>query len=286
MSLIQIKTRQFIAKYFGWAAKVWYTIWIKIQLRINPKDIILILTPGKVGSSSMYYSLKNSLSNPIYHIHYFSSKGILKSSEEHLSSDRKSLPLHLIKSKILRKEIIKNNRKVVVISLIREPIERFVSSFFQNIDFYKKSFQRNDLSIDIEKSVKHLEKNCSKDICADLELWFDQEICNNFGVNVFDLIKTQGYFRSDSFPFILFRLEDLSNSFFEGLSSILLIPETLDLDDFNIGDAKYYSEDYKKVKDLFKIDDKVINEIFDSKVYSFFYKDLTQQARKRWTKKI
>ena len=67
---LKIRFRRFIAKYLGSLVELVYTLKFK-AMRFKAPPII-ILTPGKVGSSSVYYTLKKESKNPVFHIHNLS----------------------------------------------------------------------------------------------------------------------------------------------------------------------------------------------------------------------
>lgn len=74
-----------------------------------------------------------------------------------------------------------DRKPLKIISLVREPIGKNVSSFFQNLDVNTGlSNAKNKLS------VAELRGIFIKDYCHDVPLqWFDKNILINFGIDVF-----------------------------------------------------------------------------------------------------
>ncbi len=179
----KVRFRRFIAKYLGFIVELIYKIRFMLLNFSTPP--IIILTPGKVGSSSIYSTLKKKASNPVFHIHNLSEEGIENSINTHLHSDRKSKPLHLIVSNLLKEKLSNYNDKTYIITIIREPISREISSFFQNTEFYKEVLENKRLEIDTEKAFQILNKKFESDICKQLEDWFNLEIKGNFEIDVF-----------------------------------------------------------------------------------------------------
>ena len=90
----------------------------------------------------------------VFHIHYFTSASIDNAKQNHLASDRKSLPLHLIVSELLLNKIKNYKGTLKIITIIREPISRSISSFFQNIDFHKNSLEESNLIINESRAIR------------------------------------------------------------------------------------------------------------------------------------
>ncbi|NVK53862.1 MAG: sulfotransferase family 2 domain-containing protein [Flavobacteriaceae bacterium] len=283
--MIKIKFRRFIARYFGWLAKIYFSVFIHLQLKFNDKPIILILTPGKVGSSTLYFNLKQQLNQPIFHIHRLSKKGIEKSKKDHMDSDRKSLPLHLIISEILSREININKDRIKIVTIIREPISRYVSSFFQNIEFYKNSIEKSDLTIDINGSLGFLYSNFNEQICIDLADWFRSEIEEPLNLNILDIdTNSKYYFGNYNSFFILLRLEDINSNWQHILFLLTGEKINIPMKNFNIGDKKYYSDSYNKVKKDLKIEPKVFDNITAHVFYKKFYSDLIPSSKEKWVR--
>ena len=64
--------RKIASKYFWTLICLLKTTYFKYFLD-SSKDVFVILTPGKVGSSSVYKTLKKNLTNAyVFHIHFLS----------------------------------------------------------------------------------------------------------------------------------------------------------------------------------------------------------------------
>ena len=90
-----ILMRRWIAKWLFYPVYIlqYLVIFFRLFVTNKSKPLVIVLTFGKVGSSSIYYSLKKQLTNRIFHIHYISDKGIDASWKKHKTSSRKSVPL-------------------------------------------------------------------------------------------------------------------------------------------------------------------------------------------------
>lgn len=283
---LKIRFRRFIAKYLGFIVELVYQIkfkWIHFS-----KPPIIILTPGKVGSSSVYYTLKKETTNQVFHIHNFSNDGIEKSIRDHIHSNRKSKPLHLIISKILRKKLETYTGKLFIISIIREPISREISSFFQNTDQYKDILENKKLEINPSIAQKILHKKFETDICKELKDWFDQEIKNNFGIDVFaeafDYDNKYVISNHNNNHLLLLKMEDLDAVFPIAIRDFLNLDAPLKLLKANVGDKKHYAKTYKNIKKSIKLSQKDINQIVNSTFFQHFYLKDKSKVINKWSK--
>lgn len=283
---LKIRFRRFIAKYLGSLVELVYILKFK-AMRFKAPPII-ILTPGKVGSSSVYYTLKKESKNPVFHIHNLSKTGIKLSINDHIRSHRKSIPLHLIVSKNLRKKLTAYTGKLFIITIIREPISREISSFFQNTDQYKDVLENKNLEIDAKMAQKILHKKFEADICQNLKDWFDLEIKNNFGIDVFDknfdCQKNYVISQNKNFNHLLLKMEDLDVVFPEASKEFLGLNFPLKLQKANVGDKKHYASTYKKIRKSIKLDDEVISQIINSKFFQHFYLQDKSKVISKWSK--
>ena len=281
-----IKLRRFISKYLH--NLVHSFLWVKFKLyNFKKKPPILILTPGKVGSSSVYNTLKNRLkSNNVIHIHNLSKNGIESSIKNHLNSDRKSLPLHLLVSKLLYKRLIGYNEEIKIITLLREPISRSISGFYQNIDFYSKELENSNLEINRDKAFTKLNSIPPHSATA-LENWIQVELKENLGLDIFEekIPESKGYniFKNSNYNLLLMRLEDLNLHFNEATKSFFNIEKGIDLENHNTSEKKYYSDDYKKHKSRIKIQNKHLDIILASHYVKHFYEDYVNKMIDNYT---
>jgi hypothetical protein len=284
----KVKLRRFIAEYLSGFVYLLYSLRFKL-LNFNNKPPVIILTPGKVGSSSIYYTLKKVLSNSIFHIHKISKSGIKRSQMTHMNSNRKSLPLHLIVSDLLRKKLNKYNGVINIITVVREPISREISSYFQNTEFYRNSVESKNLEINKVKSIEILNNIFKDNICLNLEDWFNIEILENFGVDVFSqsfnnekgyIILNNGHYR-----ILLLKMETMNQVFSNAIQEFLTLEKDVPLKNSNVGFNKHYAQQYKEIKSEFKISKTILSSIINSKYCNQFYKEEKIKIFEKWTLK-
>jgi len=93
--------------------------------------LIIVYQMGKVGSRSVFESLKESGVKPIFHVHRMIPSNIERVKNGYRK--RNVTPLNERIGPILYNKILKSKRKAKIITLIREPLGRNISAFFQNL---------------------------------------------------------------------------------------------------------------------------------------------------------
>lgn len=271
--MIKLLLRRLGAKYFTFLFR--FYLYIKFRFTKFNRPPIIILTQGKVGSSSVYYSLKKNLPNCVYHIHRLSNTGIQKSIKSHKNSDRKSIPLHLFVAEILEKKLKNYNGKIYIITIVREPISRQISAFMQNIDQYKRSIEKKDLSLNIKKSEKILINKIRNISNNDLRNWIKLEINNYLNINIFEKpfnhYNQYNIYEHEKYSLLLMKMETMKNIFSKAVKELLKYDFDIQLEQNNVGENKYYASDYKKIKSKLIFDNKIIDEIYNSEFVKYFY---------------
>jgi len=134
----------------------------------NKRPPILIFTMAKVGSLSIYFSLKKSVPRTtLFHIHDLNENGISKNIK--LCLDNGIYPGSRSPIPLILSEIINTKRPYKIISLFRDPIERNISAFFDAFELY--------VGISSEKYTGTL---------AELEAIYHEKLPHNYAINWFD----------------------------------------------------------------------------------------------------
>ncbi|WP_147267048.1 putative capsular polysaccharide synthesis family protein [Winogradskyella sp. KYW1333] len=285
-----ILLRRWMAKWLFYPVYVlqYLVIYYRLFVTNTSKPLVIVLTIGKVGSSSIYYSLKQQLTNRIFHIHYLSDKGIETSWKKHKTSSRKSVPLHLITSKILSKLLKKVNYKTYIITVFREPVQRKLSSFFQNLDQFKNEVDLKGLNFDETKIKAVLNDDYINSIINEEDQWINQELKSTFNFNVYnmeDILKDHFIIeRLNNFELLALKMESLNSCFIQAISQFFNTKEDIVLETFNDGGEKYYNQSYKEFKDSFKLEAATLDRICNTTYFRTFYSDEETKVRKKWVK--
>ncbi len=286
--LDQVTGRSLLFRLYGWFEK----------LRINSIDFqkrppILIYQMGKVGSTSITEALQqSSLSNPVFHIHWFSKEGLARARQIYASTRDSIFHMHLQRCQLLRKKLDSGEiPKLKVITLVRDPIAREISSFFQNIELADTHLidSRNQLKIDV--ALKLIEKKISHNLldvifCLN---WFEGEFEPALSVDIYNypFDKEKGYsiLHHDNIDILVIKLEKLSSCFTQAMLDFLGIQIKQDLIQTNRGSEKKYADEMQFVKDQLTLSPQAYANIYSTKFTKHFYsQDEINHFIAQWSK--
>lgn len=249
------------------------SLWTKIKflLKHGPKisNPLLIYQMGKVASTSIYLSLKSTTNYNVFHAHYLNPENILKIQKKYKESGK--LAPNLDEGFYLYKRLFNNTKiPVKIISLVREPISRNMSAFFQNLNFFQATYPSYDFS-DTNQLIECFLENYNHD--TPLE-WFDTELKFATSIDIYEqkFDSVNGYITINSYPYeVLILKHDLSDSKkeeciakFLGLSSFRIARE-------NEASSKSYFDSYKKFTNSIKIPKTYAENMLESKYSKHFY---------------
>jgi len=252
---------------------------------------VLIYQMGKVGSSTVYKSLKKSrLSNPVFHVHYLTNSGIKMAETFHKSNSAVPIIPHIRLSKILLNKLDKSpDINMKIITLIRDPIAFEVSNFFQNVKWLKPDLIDDNGQIDKDQASHFLENKIKQynTKTGYVDTWFDNEIKVVCDIDVFDhsFDNNKGVciIRKENVDLLIFRLEDLNRNFKIAITEFLSPKQPIEMIKANVGKNKKYSSDYQYIKDNIKIPESVCRKIYSSRFFMHFYTDtMREDFIKKW----
>lgn len=226
---------------------------------------ILIYQMGKVGSTSVYKSLLQYYQGVVIHTHGF--------SQDYDNPD----------TRVLYDWVMSQKNEMKIVSLVREPVARNISSFFQNFERYVGvPFEYSNYLI--EELGEIFLKNHNHEIPLQ---WFDRHIKNKFGIDVYSSKFSEngvGEYRNKNIKLLVVRLESDDDVIvkaiqqFVGLNKFKMINE-------NIGDHKQYSGTYLEFKEKFKFPMEYISTMYESEYFKYFYsKEFAVSFAKRWSR--
>lgn len=225
---------------------------------------LIIYQMGKVGSSSIYESLKRHYNGPVFHAHSLSPRVAEKTH------------------RWLHQWTVVEKQPARVISLTREPISRNISEFFQNLEVFIDESPAN-----IQQSPEELQNTFLAKHWHDWSLnWFDTEINANFNIDVYEKAFPQTgtcQYSRENIELLVLRSE------LDDEDKITAICNFLSLDRFklvnkNIGQQKEYSQTYKLFLENVRFPREYIDMICESKYFRHFYStEEIAAARERWS---
>ncbi|MGJ5642468.1 putative capsular polysaccharide synthesis family protein [Formosa sp. S-31] len=238
----------------------------KVKRRLFIKDIILVYTMGKVGSSTIYKTIKKHGPKAIvFHVHFLSDRYINETDSnrynyqsnkrlaEKIRNTIKAFPRHRIK----------------IISMVREPFSRDISNIFQNpIDFI------GNRSLDDVDVLELIHSYNSKESHSYTLNWFDKEFKEYTGVDVYELPfdKQKGFSisKTNGYEILLLKMESLNSIGKQALEEFIGC-EIPNLEIENTIEDKPSYKIQKEFKKLYKPEESTVNKISGSKFVNHFY---------------
>ncbi len=230
-------------------------------------NIFVAYTMGKVGSVTIEKAIAARVFyNPVFHLHFLSKEGLKKHKEFNKSNSGYELASDF--------ETERNNNKqkrLKIITLVRDPISRDISDLFQNYRTYIPEQKRAE--INLEQMIAYFKK-FDHDYALE---WFDVELGEYLGIDIykyeFDKGKMYQIIKDTRFDLLIIRLEDLSKVFdiamyeFTGTRNWRLLSEE------NNADDKFYAEVYSSFKKNVTIDNSILDKVYNSKYFNHFYSE-------------
>lgn len=245
---------------------------------------------GKVGSSTVQASLAAmSLDQPVYHVHFLNPERVRQIEQQrrkYFRTEKYALLRRPWLYEFLFEQIQKKDRRWKLITLVREPVARNVSTFFENLEVTKKPdstayvIKSDYYDFNIEANPENLDELIElffDRLVHERPLrYFDDEIKTVFGIDVFatGFPIEEGYkvYQGENADLLLIRLENLDQC------ANTVFKQFLGLDDFglvraNIASDKIYSVLYKAFKRSVRFPDVYIREMYESAYVRQFYSD-------------
>lgn len=235
-----------------------------IHLVKGNRKLILIYSKGKSGTTTLAESLKRSGVQRVYQVHNLD-KEIIKERIEKFKRVNSRIPNSLVNGLFLRIALkyYQNFNEISIITLVRDPIDSLVSSYFQNRPNFHTSLSKSE---DILRQLKK----------SDLSLddWFNRELTTFFEINPFekfDANKGCEIFDIDTnIKLLLLKTTKIN-------SSESLISRFLEVDDFKIEKLNEASSRpdyplYKETKESLRLDKLKIEKLLKEKSMIFFSK--------------
>jgi hypothetical protein len=244
------------------------------------KPPILIYQMGKVGSSSVYKSLsEHNLGSSIYHIHNLNEDQAKSELTRHIQMSGSTRRYDFLWNSLHLSTRVKSQttEKWPIVTLIREPVKRNISAFFQALDRINPELYQENLegNINTKKLLDFFINSFSQHNVP--EDWFDHQLKNVFGIDVFSkpFLEQKGYsiYENDKAKVLLLRLENL-NACSENAFKEFLGIENFTLTSANIGEKKAYKIMYKHFLSNVNLPEDYIEDIYSSKFAKHFYSDL------------
>ena len=241
----------------------------------------MIHTPGKVGSSSVFRTLKNDTNlfaeREIYHTHDLNLTN-LEALKKSLKGKGVSTGGHIEDSYSVLKLI--GRRAIDYITLTRSPIERNISAYFENHKFLT-SYKFEELSVD-----GHIDQFKKKYVHNLILTWFDNNVKRPIGIDVyqseFPFDSSYQTYEYEGARLLVLKCE-LPDATKQRVIEEYLGVNGLEWKNENIGEKKQYAAIYKEFKSRIKLSEQYVDEMTSSKYCRHFYsQEEIDLMKKRW----
>jgi glycosyltransferase involved in cell wall biosynthesis len=280
---------------------------IRLEQKCFP---ILIYQMGKVGSTSVDYTLKQKkLPNPVYHVHQLTPEGIawtMRQTQESLERNDAnrsldsltrvetrlylSMVLREYRQNMLLQEEIRRVLKDIpwhIITMVRDPVSREISDFFFSLHLHPRLLALRGAPLQRE-CLQLLDAELQRKFNGDASYalsWFDNELGKVFPVDVyqFPFHAQRGYsiLETGNIRILVFKMEMLTSCFSEAMERFLGIPG-LKLINQNTAGQKNYHDLYRYAKERVSLAPQLCQRIYQSRYCQHFY---SQAERAEWIRR-
>ena len=239
-------------------------------------DPVLVYQMSKVGSSTVCESLdEKNISN--IHVHYINRKSWKSASKMYLNNG-KTLPPHFHTGRLLRQWLSLTERRVRVVTLVRDPIARYVSGAFE------VGRLQGVPTGDVDASLRVLKDQLASPHALNYAYtWFDREIHPLFSVDILDhpFNREEGFGRitREDIDILILTLEQLDELVPTVLSDFVGQPLQLK------PDRVRSDEIYAQVKERLQLRECTVRRLYDHEWMRHFYSahDIKRFVH-RWSK--
>jgi len=245
----------------------------------NNVEPVIIYQMGKVGSRSIKDSLVKYGVHPVFHVHRLKPDNIIRLKKEYY--EKTKINLHETTGLRIYNKICKKNRKAKFLTVVREPVSRNISAFFQNLIRFT-GYGYDELKMSTDELIQNFISTYPHNVPLE---WFDIELKSTLGIDIYDheFSKEKGYstIKKGNFELLILKLELPDHQ------KQKIISEYMQLDDFkiirsNVANDKKYSVAYRNFKTKINLPSHYLERMLDSKYTRHFYSD--PEINEIWSK--
>lgn len=262
---------------------------------------------GKVGSEAIAQSLRESqLNRPVFHLHWLTDRMLRFHEATYKRYNKKArgrpfLANYVWEGDYWARRIRKAKSRDAgwdIVTLVREPIARNISAFFQNLVVVHSYDYRKEIARKGQEAVlsdlmelyrqEYIDRPDTLQHDADPLTWFDVEMKPVFDIDVFasPFSRQDGYaiYRENGVRLLVLKLENVKTNAAEAFREFLGL-EDFRLTQRNVAASKGYAALYKAFLNRVSFPLDYVDFVYDSK-YSRTYYSPAELAhfRERWIK--
>lgn len=250
--------------------------------------LVAVYQMGKVGSSSVYRSLRCSVPDlPRFHVHFLEKPKIDRLEQ---GMREKGLPVawHLEEGRFLADLLREGDPAIkwLVIAPTREPGARNLSAFFQNIEHFFPDFaeRRARGTLTVDELIDTFLTRYHQDTPL---TWFDRELKTHFGIDAYEtpFAHEEGRLivRTERVDVLVIRLEDFKTRLQPALAEFLGTKDIV-TPPANVSEEKEYADLYSEVRRRIVFPPELLDHLYESRYARHFYTDQERtRFRARWS---
>jgi len=257
---------------------------IKALTSLYKGDAIFVYQMGKVGSSSIESSLELA-GIKSFHLHTLFGATSNYNFDYGNNGFFRGIKFGLLRS--LYKKALTSGNKVKIISLMRDPIGRNISTLFQELPrmLYLESLKNNREEKCANETLSHL-----FDLYVNEKIpiqWFSNEFKYSTGIDIlkYEFDKERGYLelKEGNVEVLLLTAEKLNDNIevfngFVGLDTQAFISS-------NTSRKKWYAELYLGYLNSYQPTSQTLDDLYNNEILRYFYsKEDLKKLRSKWSK--
>jgi hypothetical protein len=249
------------------------------RMERRPGTPVVVFCMSKTASSAVVRAVRDAVPQPVYKIHLLSPERVGRVEAHYRRTDRDARPRHILHAAHLMRHLPTPEHPWQVITIVREPIGRAASDFFQ-------SGRRLGRLGDVAATTARFERFASEDGIPRTIGWFEREMAPSLGIDVyahpFDSALGYGLIETPAVRLLLLRQESLDAAP-GALGRFLGLPHDVVLDRENVGAGKEYSDLYAAVLRDTRFPPATLDLAYRSRFAQHFYGAAELEAfRSRW----
>jgi Putative capsular polysaccharide synthesis protein len=225
----------------------------------------------------VYIALRDNAPNPVFKAHLLRPEALAAAERDYRDTDRDARPRHLFHGFHLVGHPPTPAAPWLVVTMVREPIARAVSDFFQT----GERLGRLDAAHDPAAFGSFLGANIEPAL-----RWFEREFEPTIGVDVyaypFDAEAGVATIGAPQARVLVLRQESLDVAP-HALGEFLGLDHDIPVAAANVGAAKTYGDEYERVVRNLRVPSDVLDTAYESKLVRHFYSPAEiERFRARW----
>ncbi|MEO5642589.1 MAG: putative capsular polysaccharide synthesis family protein [Bacteroidia bacterium] len=246
----------------------WLGLKNKVRKMLAEKQIFLVYSMGKVGTTSVFsYIKRNHPDIPLHHVHFLSDNWVKKKLP---SLDAEFHGNITVANEVYASLEKHKDRRVKIVTMVREPMVREISDIFQN---WKGLLNVNSIN---DVSVKELSKYLDNHDHEYVLNWFDTEFREylDFDIYAHPFDKQKGYsiYKTKRADILCVSTEKLSSCIEEAMKKFAGMNINASRSS-NTSENKEGKELYRELVQHYKAPKEKLDLLYNSKYVRHFYDD-------------